>query len=207
MGPQINKASSRSLFASFLLAAALAGALASSACAGTPAYDYRKEPDPRNKEYEVGPLDQLKVVVWKNAELSADVTVRPDGVVTLPLIGDVRAAGRTPSAIQKEVSQRYSHYIRVEESVVNVGVTQVNSLNFSISGQVEKPGSYSVKSYVTVLEAIATAGGPNKYASNNIFVVRGQPSRKIPIDLKAASSGEHPEQNIVVLRGDLIVVP
>lgn len=194
---------SRSLLVSFLLAAALG----SSACASTAPYDYRKEPDPRNKEYEVGPLDQLKVVVWKNAELSADVTVRPDGVVTLPLIGDVRAAGRTPSAIQKEVSQRYSHYIRVEESVVNVGVTQVNSLNFSISGQVEKPGAYSVKSYVTVLEAIATAGGPTKYASNSIFVVRGQPSRKIPVDLKAASSGDHPEQNIVVLRGDLIVVP
>lgn len=176
-------------------------------CASTPNHNYASEPDPRKSEYTVGPLDQLKVVVWKNAELSADVTVRPDGVVTLPLIGDVKANGRTPTQIQKEISQRYANFIRVEESVVSVGVTQVNSLSFSISGNVEKAGVYSVKSYVTVLEAIATAGGPNKYAGNAAYIVRGSPSRKVPIDLKAASSGEHPEMNVCVLRGDLIVVP
>lgn len=181
--------------------------LAASGCGGGIAYDYRKEPDPRTAEYQVGPLDQLKVVVWKNAELSADVVVRPDGVVTLPLIGDVKAAGRTPSQIQKEITMRYANFIRVEEAVVSVGVSQVNSLSFTISGNVEKPGVYQVKSYVTVLEAIATAGGTSKYAGNSAYVVRGSPSRKIPIDLKQASSGEHPEMNVVVLRGDLIVVP
>ena len=181
--------------------------LASSGCGGAAAYDYKKEPDPRVGEYQVGPLDQLKVVVWKNQELSADVVVRPDGVVTLPLIGDGKAACRTPSQIQKEISMRYANYIRVEESVVSVGVTQVNSLNFSISGNVEKAGVYQVKSYVTVLEAIATAGGTNKYAGTSCYIIRGAPSRKIPIDLKRAASGEHPEENVVVLRGDLIVVP
>jgi polysaccharide export outer membrane protein len=196
------KALSRSFLASLVLVL-----LVSVGCAGTSSYDYKKEPDPRTSEYQVGPLDQLKVVVWKNQELSADVVVRPDGVVTLPLIGDVKAAGRTPSQIQKEISQRYANFIRVEESVVSVGVTQVNSLSFTISGNVEKAGVYQVKSYVTVLEAIATAGGTNKYAGNSAYIVRGQPSRKIPIDLKMASSGEHPEQNVVVLRGDLIVVP
>ena len=64
-----------------------------------------------------------------------------------------------------------------------------------------------MKSYVTVLEAIATAGGVNKYAGSSAFIVRSAPTRKIPIDLKQAASGEHPEQNLVVLRGDLIVVP
>ena len=180
---------------------------ASSGCASTPTYDYKKEPDPRTSEYQVGPLDQLKVVVWKNQELSADVVVRPDGVVTLPLIGDVKAAGRTPSQIQKEITQRYANFIRVEESVVSVGVSQVNSLSFSISGNVEKAGVYNVKSYVTLLEAIATAGGANKYAGSSAYIVRGTPSRKIPVDLKQAASGEHPEQNLVILRGDLIVVP
>ena len=176
-------------------------------CGAATNYDYKKEPDPRTSEYQVGPLDQLKVVVWKNPELSADVVVRPDGVVTLPLIGDVKAAGRTPSQIQKEITQRYANFIRVEESVVSVGVAQVNSLSFTISGNVEKAGVYAVKSYVTLLEALATAGGTNKYAGNSAYIVRGTPSRKIPIDLKAASSGEHPEQNLVILRGDLIVVP
>jgi len=194
----------RSLLASLVLLLPLASSLG---CASHATYDYKKEPDPRTSEYQVGPLDQLKVVVWKNQELSADVVVRPDGVVTLPLIGDVKAAGRTPTQIQKEISQRYANFIRVEESVVSVGVSQVNSLSFSISGNVEKAGVYSVKSYVTVLEAIATAGGPNKYAGTAAYIVRGTPSRKIPIDLKEASYGEHPEMNVVVLRGDLIVVP
>jgi polysaccharide export outer membrane protein len=196
-------APSRSVLASLVLLTLLA----SFGCATTSTYDYKKEPDPRTSEYQVGPLDQLKVVVWKNQELSADVVVRPDGVVTLPLIGDVKAAGRTPTQIQKEISQRYANFIRVEESVVSVGVAQVNSLNFTISGNVEKAGVYSVKSYVTVLEAIATAGGANKYAGTAAYIVRGTPTRKIPIDLARASSGEHPEENVVVLRGDLIVVP
>jgi polysaccharide biosynthesis/export protein len=176
-------------------------------CGGAPAYDYRKEPDPRTKEFEIGPLDQLKVVVWKNQELSAEVVVRPDGVVTLPLIGDVKAAGRTPSDIQKEISKRYANYVRIDESVVSVGVAQVNSYYFTISGNIEKAGIYFQKSYVTMLEAIATAGGPNKYAGNSAYIVRGSPTRRIPIDLKRASSGEHPEENVVILRGDLIVVP
>lgn len=176
-------------------------------CSSAVSYDYKKEPDPRASEYQVGPLDQLKVVVWKNPELSADVVVRPDGVVTLPLIGDVKASGRTPTQIQKEITQRYANYIRVEESVVSVGVAQVNSLTFTISGNVEKAGVYAVKSYVTLLEALATAGGTNKYAGSAAYIVRGTPSRKIPVDLKAAASGEHPEQNLVILRGDLIVVP
>ena len=176
-------------------------------CSSAVSYDYKKEPDPRASEYQVGPLDQLKVVVWKNPELSADVVVRPDGVVTLPLIGDVKASGRTPTQMQKEITQRYANYIRVEESVVSVGVAQVNSLTFTISGNVEKAGVYAVKSYVTLLEALATAGGTNKYAGSAAYIVRGTPSRKIPVDLKAAASGEHPEQNLVILRGDLIVVP
>lgn len=176
-------------------------------CASSaPPYDYRKEPDPRTKEYEIGALDQVKVVVWKNPELSAEVAVRPDGIITLPLIGDVKAAGRTPSQIQKEVAKRYADYVRIEESLVSVGVSQVNSYYFTISGNVEKPGVYFQKSYVTTLEAIATASGVNKYAGSQAYIVRGTPSRKIPIDLKRAASGDHPEENLVVLRGDLIVV-
>jgi len=176
-------------------------------CASAPQYDYSKEPDPRKKEYEVGPLDQLKVVVWNHAELSADVTVRPDGVVTLPLIGDVKAAGQVPSQMQKELNKRYAAYVRIEETSVSVGVAQVNSYNFTISGNVEKAGVYSQRSFVTVMEAIALAGGPNKYAGGSAYIVRGQPTRKVPIDIKRASSGDHPDENVVVLKGDLIVVP
>jgi polysaccharide export outer membrane protein len=178
-----------------------------SGCPTPEAYDYAKEPDPRKKEYEIGPLDQLKVVVWNHPELSADVTVRPDGIVTLPLIGDVKAAGDVPSHIQKDLSRRYATYVRIEETAVSVAVTQVNSYNFTVSGNVEKAGVYSQRTYVTALEAIAIAGGPNKYAGSSAYIVRGAPQRKIPIDLKRASSGDHPEENVAILRGDLIVVP
>ena len=191
----------------FLVFSALLATTALGCGGGGPRYDYAKEPDPRKKEYEIGALDLLKVVVWKNAELSAEVAVRPDGIVTLPLIGDVKAAGRTPSQIQKEISTRYANYVRMEESAVSVAVVQVNSYTFTVSGQVEKAGVYKEKNYVTALEAISLAGGPNRYAGSQAYIVRGTPPRRIPIDLKRAASGEHPEENVVILRGDLIVVP
>jgi polysaccharide biosynthesis/export protein len=196
----------RSCVAALLVLVSLVSLVLLAACSSVPYYDYSREPDPRKKEYEVGPLDQLNVVVWNHPELSADATVRPDGIVTLPLIGDVKAAGHTPSAIQRECAKRYAAYVRLEETSVSVGVAAVNSYTFTISGQVEKAGVYSQKSYVTVLEAIAMAGGPNKYAGTTAYVVRGQPQRKIPIDMKRAGSGDHAEENLVVLRGDLIVV-
>lgn len=165
------------------------------------------EPDPRKSEFVVGPLDQLSVVVWKNRELTADVTVRPDGIITLPLIGDVKAAGRTPTELQKEIAKRYSVFVRDEEMVLSVGVSSVNSYQFTVLGSVERGGLLSSRSYLTVMEALALAGGPNRFAGNALYIVRGNPARRIPIDIKRATSGEHPEENLVVLRGDLIVVP
>jgi polysaccharide export outer membrane protein len=181
--------------------------LATAGCRSSSTYDYKSEPDPRGSEFKIGPLDQLSVVVWKNKDLSADVVVRPDGVITLPLIGDVRAAGRTPSDIKKEVSLRYADYVRNEEIVVSVAISQVNSYYFTVSGNVEHAGLFTAKAYLTTVEAVAMAGGPNKYAGDSIYIVRGQPARRIPIGLSSAMSGEHPEQNLVVVRGDIIVVP
>lgn len=176
-------------------------------CSSVPYYDYKVEPDPRTKEFVVGPLDQLSVVAWKNRELSADVTVRPDGIITLPLIGDVKAAGRTPSELQKEIAKRYSDFVRDEEMVLSVGVIAVNSYQFTVIGSVEHGGLLSSRSYLTIIEALAMAGGPNRFAGNSLYIVRGTPARRIPVDIRRATSGEHPEENLVVLRGDLIVVP
>lgn len=176
-------------------------------CGGSHYYDYKREPDPRTSEYLIGPLDQLGIVVWKNQELSAEVTVRPDGIITLPLIGAVKAAGRTPSDLQRELAKRYADYVRAEEVVVAVGVTAVNSYSFTVSGNVEHSGVYTSRAYVTAMDALAMAGGPNRFASDEIYVVRGTPARRIPIDIKRASSGAHPEENLVIIRGDLLVVP
>ncbi|AKU98454.1 Polysaccharide export protein [Labilithrix luteola] len=172
-----------------------------------PAYDYKSEPDPRASEFKIGPLDHLSIVVWKNKDLSADVVVRPDGIITLPLIGDVQAAGRTATEMQQEVTQRYLEFVRNEEIVVSIAIAQVNSYYFTVSGNVERAGLYTSKSYVSTVEAVAMAGGPNKYAADSIYIVRGHPARRIPIDLSSATSGEHPEQNLTVIRGDVIVVP
>ena len=189
------------------LLAAAAVTLATAGCRTVPNYDYKSEPDPRSSEFKIGPLDHLAVVVWKNRDLSAEAVVRPDGVITLPLIGDVRAAGRTATEIQKEITQRYTDFVRNEEVVVSVSIAQVNSYYFTVSGNVEHSGIYTAKSYVSTVEAVAMAGGPNRFAGDSIYIVRGQPARRIPIDLSSATSGEHPEQNVMVVRGDVIVVP
>jgi len=190
-----------------LSALPMLAALATGGCASNAYYDYKSEPDPRASEFKIGPLDLLQVVVWKNKDLSADVVVRPDGIVTLPLIGDVKAAGRTPSDIKAEVTHRLTDFVRNEEIVVSVAVAQVNSYYFTVSGNVEHAGLFSAKTYVSAVEAVAMAGGPNRFAGSSIYIVRGQPSRRIPIDLASAVSGEHPEQNLIVMRGDVIVVP
>jgi len=193
---------------SFLgVVALVAFGLVSSGCASVPPYDFKTEPDPRSSEFTIGPLDQLSIVVWKNRDVSAEVTVRPDGIVTLPLIGDVKAAGHTPSQLQKDIVKRLSEYIRGEEIVVSVGVTAVNSYHFTVLGSVERAGFYSARSYVTTVEAVAMAGGPNRFAGNAVYIIRGNPSRKIPIDLKRATSSEHANENLVVLRGDVLVIP
>lgn len=201
------RGSIRTRLAALARVAAIAAVLGSAGCASTSSYDYRREPDPRASEYLIGPLDQLSIVVWKNQELSAEVSVRPDGIVTLPLIGAVKAAGRTPSDLQKELAKRYADYVRAEEVVVAVGVTAVNSYQFTVSGNVEHSGVFSSRSYVTAVDAIAMAGGPNRFAGDELYVIRGTPARRIPIDLRRATSGAHPEENLVLIRGDLIVVP
>lgn len=177
------------------------------ACGSGPRYEYAREPDPRSQEFRVGPLDQISVVVWKNKELSVDVTVRPDGIITLPLIGDVKAEGHTPSELQREISARLSAYLKEEERIVSVGVSAVNSYHFTVVGAVEHAGYYTAKNYVTAVEAVAMAGGPNRFAGHDLMVVRGNPSRRIPIDLRRAQSSEHAEENLVILRGDILVVP
>lgn len=178
---------------------------------GTVHYDYKSEPDPRNREFEIGPLDLVEVVVWRNRDLSAEVTVRPDGIITLPLIGDVKAAGRTPSDIKQEVTRRYADYVKTDETAINVAVKAVNSMSFTVSGNVEHPGMFTPKTHLTVVEALATAGGLNRYAGNYFYIVRknrdGSAVRKIPFDYRRVTSTEHADENIAVLPGDLIVVP
>jgi polysaccharide export outer membrane protein len=183
--------------------------LVSTTGCGSSAFDYSKEPDPRKREFVLGASDQLRINVWKNPELSTDARVRPDGTITMPLIGDIPASGRTPSELQKEIAAKLSSYVR-EGAAVSVAVTEVNSYRFTVGGNVEHGGVFTAKYYVTVSEAVAQAGGLNKFANpHKLVIVRndGNVVRRIPIDFERVASGEHPEENLPLIAGDSLFVP
>jgi len=174
-------------------------------------YDYSKEPDPRSQEFPVGPGDRLQVNVWRDEELSTEARVRPDGAITVPLVGDVRAASRTASQIRDEIQSKLTAFMKSETAKVTVIVTEVYSYYFTVSGNVERPGIYRPTSYVTVIEALSIAGEPNRYAdSDNLKNLRKDPGgglKRIPINYDLLRKGDRMDQNIVILAGDNIVVP
>jgi polysaccharide export outer membrane protein len=165
--------------------------------------------DPRKHPYVVGPSDVLRITVWKDPNLSTEGAVSPEGTITMPLIGELPAAGRTAKQIQDDAAKLLAGYVK--DVVVTVAVIEVNSYRFTVAGNVEHRGMFSPRYYVTVSEAIALAGGPNRYASPNaIVVIRPAESgiaQRISIDYEQILSGKSPAQNIVLLAGDTVVVP
>jgi polysaccharide export outer membrane protein len=160
--------------------------------------------DPRTHPYVIGVSDVVRVTVWKDPNLSTDAAVRPDGTITLPLIGEIVAAGRTIAELHGKIAEQLSAFAK--DAVVTVAVVEVNSYRFTVAGNVERPGMYTPRYYVTVSEAIALAAGPNRYASTgNMVIVRG--TRRIPINYDAILSGKSPEQDVVVMAGDAVRVP
>jgi polysaccharide biosynthesis/export protein len=164
--------------------------------------------DPRAQPYVIGPSDLLRITVWKNPELSTEAVVRPDGTITLPVIGELRAAGRNAAELQKEATQRAAQL--VNDAVVTVSVIEVNSYRFTVAGNVENPGLFSSRYYVTVSDAIALAGGPNRYAStSDVVIVRNGPRgrQRLRVDYDAILAGKNPEQDVVLRAGDAVRVP
>jgi polysaccharide export outer membrane protein len=184
--------------------------LSVAACGTEVLYDYSKEPDPRKHEFVIGASDTLRITVWKNPELSTEAKVRPDGTITMPLIGDVLAAGRTPGELKQEITRKLGAYVKDENSTVTIAVIEVNSYRFTVSGNVEHGGIFTSKYYVTVAEALAMAGGLNKFASpHRIVLVRPEKAgvRRVPFDYDRISSGDHPEENLALMSGDTLFVP
>lgn len=181
------------------------------ACATTAdSYDYSKEPDPRKHDFMVGPADGLKITVWKNAELSTETRVRPDGTITLPLVGDLVAAGRTTQQLRDEITKKLSTYVRDESATVTVAVVDVSSYRFTVSGNVEHAGVFTSRYYVTVAEAIAQAGGPNRFADpERVLLLRTDDKgqvRRIPVNYEAIRTGKNLDANIAILAGDILLV-
>jgi polysaccharide export outer membrane protein len=164
--------------------------------------------DPRSKPYVIGVADIVHVDVWKDESLSTQAVVRPDGTITMPLVGELRAAGRTTFQLQQDAAQRLATVIK--DAVVTVSVVEVNSYRFTVAGNVERPGLFTSRYYLTVSEALALAGGPNRYATTDeVTIVRplNGTMQRIPIDYDRFLSGRSPEQDLVILSGDTVQVP
>lgn len=142
-------------------------------------------------EYRLGPEDVIDVFVWKEPDLSTTVVIRPDGRISLPLANELEASGKTTVQLQQEITEKLRQFI--SEPVVNVMVKQVNSLKISVLGEVRKPDVYRIKNRVTVLDAIAMAGGFTDLAkTSRVIVLRNAPSgpQRIKINVKQAVAEE-----------------
>ncbi len=159
------------------------------------------------KEYLIGPSDVLEVVVWKEADLSREVTVRPDGRITLPLIDDVMAAGLTPMQLKSELEKRFAEYIDSPE--VTVIVKSLSSKRYYMIGEIAKPGQYSMDKPVTILQALAIAGGFTEWAKkDHIMVFRFTPKGRKILYFNYEDAAKGHEVNDFFLRpDDIILVP
>jgi len=164
-------------------------------------------------EFLIGPEDVLVVTVWRNQELSKEVIVRPDGKISLPLIGDINASGLTAQDLSKQISDRLAEFM--SSPTVSVQVKEINSYHIYAVGEVAKPGKIVLKSFTTVVQGISYAGGFTTFASrNNVHVLRmvknGQGETKqvmIPVPYLDIVQGKNLDANFILKAGDIIVVP
>jgi len=156
----------------------------------------------------LGPEDILEISVWKDETLTKQVVVRPDGKISFPLIGEIQAAGRTVEDLRKEIIEKLSEFI--SDPVVTVMVIGINSYKIYVIGKVNKPGAYTVGRSVNVMQALSMAGGFSPFADlEHISILREQNGKQIRIkfNYKEVAKGKHLEENILLKRGDVIVVP
>lgn len=153
--------------------------------------------------YRIGAEDVLEVRVWREAELSGQVRVRPDGKITLPLVGDVQAAGLTPSELQKKAIESFSQILNSPQVIVSV--IAVQSKKYYVSGQVERSGPFPLVTPTTVLEAMSLCGFREWAKKGGIVIMRG--TERLKFNYNQVVKGKHLEQNIQLLDGDHVYVP
>jgi len=163
-------------------------------------------------DFAIGPEDVLEISVWNNTEISRTVVVRPDGKISLPLVNDVEAAGRTPVQLRDALVKLLATYI--PSPIVAVIVREIHSFKVTVIGEVKTPGRYELRSRTTVLDVLAMAGGFTQYASRGrITVLRRIDGavQELPYDfdkIAGRSSGRNLDKdNFAVQPGDIIVVP
>jgi polysaccharide export outer membrane protein len=183
----------------------LAGALVwtlLAAGASASAQDNRAAPP---EVYRIGPEDVLQISVWKNEAMSRTATVRPDGKISLPLVNDVQAAGLSALELRDALARQLAPYIQNAE--VSVIVAEVRSLKVSVLGEVNRPGRFELKSWATVADALALAGGFTQFAARSRIVIlhpEGTTMKRIPFNYNNLAGGQ---ENYYLRTGDIILVP
>jgi len=158
------------------------------------------------QDYVIGTDDVLEVAFWKDKEHSAEVTVRPDGFISLPLINEVAVAGLTPAAAAERVRVKAAEFL--QDPIVTVNVKRINSRRVFITGEVARPGAYPLTGTTTVLQMIATAGGLTEFADRSAIVVirTGETPAQFTVNYSQLAKLRNLDQNIALLPGDTIVV-
>ena len=158
-------------------------------------------------DYVIGADDTLHISVWKESDLSETLPVRPDGKISMPLLGDVVAAGMTPTELGTSITQRLKKYIA--DPRVTVVVTAMNSRRIFVTGEVTHSGAMPLLPHMTMLQALAAAGFTQFANLKGIYLLRSEAGRqvKLPFNYKEVVKGNHPEQNIFLKPGDTVVVP
>jgi polysaccharide export outer membrane protein len=159
-------------------------------------------------DYVIGPDDVLTVVFWREKDLSSEVSVRPDGMITLPLLNDVKASGLTPEQLRDELTKAAEKF--VEGPTVSVVVKAINSRRVFITGMISKPGPYPLTGPTTVTQLIAMAGGLHEFAKKkNITILRNEGGREVAyrFNFEDVMKRKNLKQNIELKPGDTIIVP
>lgn len=175
-------------------------------------YPYAKEPDPRNKEIVLGVGDIVGINVWDQKDLNTEGTIRPDGTITMPLVGDLKASGQTPTALREKIKAQLANYVKLGGgNEITVAVKAWKSYRFTVQGEVGRPGVYTSDEWVTVSDVLALAGGPTRFADRSGIVLMRKDTtgraRHIPLNFDLLASGKRPDMNIWVLPGDVIFIP
>jgi polysaccharide biosynthesis/export protein len=161
----------------------------------------------QDSDYVIGADDLLKIVVWKETELTETLPVRPDGKISMPLLGDVAAAGMTPTDLAESIRQKLKKYIA--DPRVTVVVAAMNSRRVFVTGEVSHSGAIPLLPHMTVLQALSSAGFTQFANLKAIYVLRNEGGRqtKLPFNYKEVVKGQHAEENVELRPGDTVVVP
>ena len=167
----------------------------------------RTEEDPPNA-YAIGIGDVIEISVWKSPELGVTVPVRPDGRISVPLLGDLQAAGMTPLTLKGRLKDGFQEFVTAPE--VSVVIKEINSRKVFVTGEVASPGAYDLQPRTKLMHVLALAGGLTPYAKKRAVILRdreGYDERRFTIDLDGILSGKRPKDNIVLQPGDTIFFP